>query len=479
MFQADLSSFDNSWYSPGRSTAVRALWFFVGAPIVRWQLLPSSSIRRFILRCFGAKVERGVVLKPGVRVKYPWRLVIGAHSWIGEDVWIDNLVEVKIGKNACLSQGAYLCTGNHDWSDKSFGLRALPIVVEDGSWVGARTLVCPGVTIGESGVAAAGSVITKSVPAFEIHSGNPARFVKRRIFRRPERCPADAVPEYSADLGSRLKARLTDYVGAQHPPTTVPLWGIVEPAVSASVDETERRSLFGNSKLALMCSGNLGRAHSYQEVFDVAGGFSPSEAKFVFGARGKRLGELTRAVETGPPNVKMAQFATFEAMQKQLAAADIHIVTLRSGWTGTAVPSEFFGAIATGRPVLFIGSASSEIASWVKEFGVGWVLDTRPSSDAAYQLEIARIVRELKELAEDRAPLEKLFRHCHSVYRTNLSRKRILDQWHQERRASATGGTEAFGLDLSPVLTDSSSGLGTSRFMNSLHTKPVGERGRE
>jgi len=103
------------------------LWFFAGAPIVRCQLLPFSSVRRFILRCFGAKVERGVVLKPGVRVKYPWRLSIGAHSWIGEDVWIDNLVEVRIGANACLSQGAYLCTGNHDWSDEFFGLQVLPI----------------------------------------------------------------------------------------------------------------------------------------------------------------------------------------------------------------------------------------------------------------------------------------------------------------------------------------------------------------
>ena len=197
MSQPDLSSYDNSWYSPGRGSAVRALWFFVGSPILRCQLLPFSSVRRFILRSFGANVEHGVVLKPGVRVKYPWRLSIGAHSWIGEDVWIDNLVEVRIGANSCLSQGAYLCTGNHDWSDPFFGLRVLPIILEDGSWVGARALICPGVTIGESGVAAAGSVVMKSIPAFEIHSGNPAQFVKRRAFRQAARGSEDRVPEYS------------------------------------------------------------------------------------------------------------------------------------------------------------------------------------------------------------------------------------------------------------------------------------------
>jgi putative colanic acid biosynthesis acetyltransferase WcaF len=174
------------------------LWFFVGSPILRCQLLPFSSVRRFILRCFGAKLERGVVFKPGIRVKYPWLLSIGEHSWIGEDVWIDNLVEVRIGVSCCLSQGAYLCTGNHDWSDPFFGLQVLPIILEDGSWVGAGALICPGVTIGKSGVAAAGSVVTKSIPAFEIHSGNPARFVKRRFFRQSADSSADRVPEYSA-----------------------------------------------------------------------------------------------------------------------------------------------------------------------------------------------------------------------------------------------------------------------------------------
>jgi putative colanic acid biosynthesis acetyltransferase WcaF len=183
MSRVDLSSYDNSWYWPGRSKLVRALWFFIGLPIVRSSLLPSSSIRRIVLRSFGAKLERGVVLKPGIRVKSPWFLSIGKNSWIGEDVWIDNLVEVKIGANVCISQGAYLCTGNHDWSDISFGLNVRQIVLEDGSWVGARALLGPGVIIGACGIAVAGSIVTKSIPAFEIHAGNPASFIKRRIIR--------------------------------------------------------------------------------------------------------------------------------------------------------------------------------------------------------------------------------------------------------------------------------------------------------
>jgi putative colanic acid biosynthesis acetyltransferase WcaF len=202
MVEPDLHSYDNSWYSPGRNWFVRSVWFFVGSPFLRCQLLPFSSVRRFILRCFGAKLGPGVVLKPGIRVKYPWLLSIGKHTWIGEDVWIDNLVEVGIGSNACLSQGAYLCTGNHDWSDELFGLQVLPIELEDGAWVGARAMIGPGVRIGQSGVAGAGSVVTKSIPPFEIHSGNPARFVKRRIFRQAQDCPANAVEEFSGPAPS-------------------------------------------------------------------------------------------------------------------------------------------------------------------------------------------------------------------------------------------------------------------------------------
>jgi putative colanic acid biosynthesis acetyltransferase WcaF len=190
MSRPDLSLYDNSWYSPGRNRLVAALWFFVGLPLLWLQLQPLSSLRSFLLRLFGARIGKGVVIKPGVRVKYPWHLSVGANSWIGEDVWIDNLTLVTIGANVCISQGAYLCTGNHDWSDPVFGLEVKPITVEDGSWIGARALICPGVHVGQCAVAAAGSVVTRNIPAFEIHAGNPAGFVKTRQFRF-QTCPPE------------------------------------------------------------------------------------------------------------------------------------------------------------------------------------------------------------------------------------------------------------------------------------------------
>jgi putative colanic acid biosynthesis acetyltransferase WcaF len=181
MTGVDLSGFDNSWYNPGRSRTVQALWFLVGLPTLRCPLLPSSRIRKFLLLLFGAKIGTGVVLKPGIRVKYPWLLRIGDHSWVGEDCWIDNLAVVSVGNNVCVSQGAFLCTGNHDWSDPRFALIVKPITLEDGAWVGAKAFIGPGVEIGRCAIATSGSVVTKSIPAGEIHAGNPAVRTRLRI----------------------------------------------------------------------------------------------------------------------------------------------------------------------------------------------------------------------------------------------------------------------------------------------------------
>ena len=258
-----------------------------------------------------------------------------------------------------------------------------------------------------------------------------------------------------ADLGPCMKTCLSKYLDKDKTATTIPVWAMVEPNAPVAVDESERQSLFSEARLALMYSGNFGKAHSYKEVLDLAEGFGSGDVKFVFSARGNRANELSQAIKAGPKNVRMAHFAALEVLEKRLAAADVHIVTLRPEWTGAVVPSKFFGAIAAGRPVLFIGSASSGIASWVRQFEIGWVLDAQCQSEASYQSEVARVVRELKELAEDRSRLQKLFCHCHSVYQANFSRKRLLDQWHRELGMLASGET----------------------LLSSLHTKPIGELG--
>ena len=132
-----LDLFNNTNFSRGRPVWVEALWLFVQALFINsW--IPGSVHRKLLLRLFGAKIGKGTFFKPGVKVKFPWRLEIGEHTWIGEDVWIDNLAKVTIGSHCCISQGVYLCTGSHDWSKKRFGLIIEPITVVDKAWLCAK-----------------------------------------------------------------------------------------------------------------------------------------------------------------------------------------------------------------------------------------------------------------------------------------------------------------------------------------------------
>lgn len=179
MHQTDLASYNNSNFSPGGNSIKRFLWFYVNAILFKTSLLPFSGLKVFLLKLFGAKMGRNITLKPCINIKYPWHLNIGHHTWIGENVWIDCLVPVYIGSNACLSQGAVLLTGNHNYKLSSFDLVTASVILEDGVWIGAGATVTPGVTAGSHAVLTSGSVATKSLEPYGIYQGNPA--VKIRV----------------------------------------------------------------------------------------------------------------------------------------------------------------------------------------------------------------------------------------------------------------------------------------------------------
>src|SRR5688572_4556156 len=185
MNTVDNSLYNNDWYANkiGASRSQQILWYCFNVLFFINPLNPSSALKKFILKLFGAKIGRGVVIKPGVNIKYPWKLFIGDYSWIGEKVWIDNLANVVIGRSVCISQGAMLLTGNHNYAAKEFDLMVLAISIEDGVWLGARSVVCPGVTCKSHSVLSVQSVATKNLEAFTIYQGNPAVAVKDRIIQ--------------------------------------------------------------------------------------------------------------------------------------------------------------------------------------------------------------------------------------------------------------------------------------------------------
>ncbi len=177
--KTDLSRYNNDWYKPGAALLTRAVWYMVNSVFLN-SAYPFSAVKVFFLRLFGASVGNGVVIKPHVNIKYPWRLRIGDHSWIGEGVWIDNLEEVMIGANCCISQGALLLCGNHNYKKTTFDLMTGKIVLEDGVWIGAKAVVCGGVVCKSHAVLSAGSMASENLEPYSVYQGNPAVKIKDR-----------------------------------------------------------------------------------------------------------------------------------------------------------------------------------------------------------------------------------------------------------------------------------------------------------
>jgi putative colanic acid biosynthesis acetyltransferase WcaF len=180
MNKTNLVRFDNSWYKPGGNVLKRVLWYFMNSIFFR-SAFPVNAFKILVLRMFGAKVGSGVVIKPRTNIKYPWKLEIGNNVWIGEHVWIDNLAKVTIADNVCLSQGAMLLCGNHNYKKSSFDLIVGEIHLEEGAWIGAKATVCPGVICHSHSVLSVSSIATSNLESYKIYQGNPAVEVRDRV----------------------------------------------------------------------------------------------------------------------------------------------------------------------------------------------------------------------------------------------------------------------------------------------------------
>jgi glycosyltransferase involved in cell wall biosynthesis len=200
---------------------------------------------------------------------------------------------------------------------------------------------------------------------------------------------------------------------------TIAPWALLEPDQAVPVDLRERQELFGDANLALLYSGNFGRAHSAHLVPRLAQGLRPFSGRVAFSVREREIPTLK--LQMGPESaVAFAPFASYNRLQSRLSAADVHIVALRESWTGAVVPSKFFGSLAIGRPVLFLGSAESAVAKWIEEFDTGWVLN-----ENTFESVVCRLIA----LGGDEHAKTQLFRHCNAVYREKFSRTEALDRW--------------------------------------------------
>ncbi len=180
MNRVKLNRYTTSWHTTG-GILKKVLWYFTNVIFFKTSLPFPSAFKVKILKLFGAKIGQKVVIKPVVNIKYPWFLEVGDFCWIGEEVWIDNLTTIKLSDNVVLSQGSYLLTGSHDYKKETFDLMLGEIILEDGVWIGAKSIVCPGVICRSHSVLSVGSVATKELRAYRVYQGNPALDKRERI----------------------------------------------------------------------------------------------------------------------------------------------------------------------------------------------------------------------------------------------------------------------------------------------------------
>lgn len=167
----------------GRPAWFVQLWWIVQATAFAWSPQFMYGYRRWLLRRFGARVGRGVIVRPTVRVQFPWKVDLGDYCWIGDDVGLYSLGPITVGAHAVVSQRSYLCTGSHDAADPTFPIYAEPIHVAPECWIATDVYVGPGVSIGRGTVVGARSSVYKDLPPGQICLGNPARAVRPRPSR--------------------------------------------------------------------------------------------------------------------------------------------------------------------------------------------------------------------------------------------------------------------------------------------------------
>jgi hypothetical protein len=222
-----------------------------------------------------------------------------------------------------------------------------------------------------------------------------------------------------ADLGPSMRARLAQYTTLPSSVTLTP-WALEEPSAPLDFDLEERRLIFGDTPLALLYSGNFGRAHEFKLTIELARKMRQT-AVLGYSIRGSRVEHLKAALQSDDFNIRWVPWAPPHQLAKRLSAPDIHVVSLRSSWSGIVVPSKFFGALAAGRPILFEGSEDSDIAYWIQRYKIGWILNEN---------QIDSIQDQLQSLTPAKKKI--LFQHCFEVYHSHFSKAKVLQNWNHQ-----------------------------------------------
>jgi colanic acid biosynthesis glycosyl transferase WcaI len=248
----------------------------------------------------------------------------------------------------------------------------------------------------------------------------PARLLARAIQPIMKRTYQSV--DLMVDLGLCMRRRLDAHNHRAKRETLTP-WALVEAERPEPPDPATRHAMFGDADLALLYSGNMGKAHDFMPFLHLARVLNRINPRivFCFACRGNRAGELRAAITARDTNVRLAPFAEESELEQRLNAADVHLLSLRPEWAGIVVPSKFFGSLAVGKPVIYAGPEFSSIAEWVREFNVGLIL-TQPN--------FKRVVQEILKIAQNPHMLGSWQENALQTYRDHFSKNTVMDAWN-------------------------------------------------
>ena len=175
-----LNTFDKTPLDRGKSRFVELLWLIVSCSIVQSRIPWPSKVRKVCLTLFGAKIGDNFVCRESIYVHFPWKLKIGDCVWLGAGTYLHNLLEITIGSNTSVSHQVFISTGGHDIKSSSFPFKNAPVVIGSSVWIASRSTILAGVEVGDGSVVAAGSVVTKSIPPWQVVAGCPAKAISSR-----------------------------------------------------------------------------------------------------------------------------------------------------------------------------------------------------------------------------------------------------------------------------------------------------------
>ncbi len=220
------------------------------------------------------------------------------------------------------------------------------------------------------------------------------------------------------DLGVCMRKKITMYLPRSRCETVTP-WAFYEPTQIQLPAPSEKQALFGNATTGILYSGNFGLGHTADLTIKLAARLKEVSIRFCFSTQRNLAEKVCQKYAAVNAPIMFADFAAENSLSKRLEAAEIHLVSLKQRWTGTVVPSKFFGSLAAGRPVIFEGSEESAIAKWIREYQVGWVL-----SDATFE----EVANQLIQISRNPKDLESMQKHCLEIYQEHFSKTLCLEK---------------------------------------------------